>query len=155
MIKDKKLNRYADRSSLMKVSIKFGKEDFEFNLYEELQINESIISREIKQQPTSYAFLLLLQTNLSSSLSKAKVEEERTYNKLYIRYKKRINQSTNRPNSDDSAKALVNTNPIYIKAQHNTIALAKNLGTISNCVKAFEQRSSLLQTLSANNRKQI
>lgn len=84
----------------------------------------------------------------------AKVEEEKVYNKLYLRYKKMTNTQTNRPNSDDVAKAEVGRNPIYIKAQEDTIKLSKQYGTITNCVKAFEQRSSLLQTLSANKRRE-
>jgi hypothetical protein len=151
----KKINQYAEKSSLMKVTVKQGEETFEFNLFEELQINESIISKELKNQPTSYAFLTMLQIQTSALYQKAKANEERVHNKLYLRYKKKRSEQTGRPNSDDVAKAMVTGNEVYTIAQNKTIALAKQLGTISNCVKAFEQRSSLLQTLSANRRKEL
>lgn len=150
----KKINKYAQDSALMKISIQHGSELYEFSLFEELQINESIIAKEIKEQPTSYAFLAMLQTKLSEKWSMAKVNEEKVYNELYLRYKKKINTQTNRPNSDDVAKAEVGRNPIYLKAQEKTIKLSKQFGTIANCVRSFEQRSSLLQTLSANKRKE-
>lgn len=138
----------------MSISVSHNGEKFTFNLFEELQINESIISKEIKEQPASYAFLSMLQTKLSEDWALAKINEEKTYNKLYIRYKAKVNKQTGRPNSDDLAKAYTSRNPIYIKAQENTLKLSKQYGTIANCVRAFEQRSSLIQTLSANKRKE-
>ena len=138
----------------MKISISHGTEEFKFNLFEELQINESIISKEIKDQPNSYAFLAMLQTQLVYLKDRAKVSEEKIYNRLYDLFKTKINSNTNRPNSDDVAKAKAMKHPKYVKARNKTLSLSKQLGTISNCVKAFEQRSSLIQTLSANKRKE-
>jgi hypothetical protein len=150
----KKINRYAESSTLMKIRVEHNGESFEFNLFEELQINESIISKEIKQQPNSYAFLSMLQVQLSYLRDKSKVNEEKIYDKLYTIFKARTNKQTGRPNPDDVAKALAGQNDKYIKARNKTLSLSKQLGTISNCVKAFEQRSSLLQTLSANKRRE-
>lgn len=138
----------------MKISVEYGGEKFEFNLFEELKINESIISKEIKEQPNSYAFLAMLQTKLAYLKDRAKVNEEKIYNKLYDLFKAKINNQTNRPNSDDVAKAKAMKHSQYVKARNKTLSLSKQLGTISNCVKAFEQRSSLIQTLSANRRKE-
>lgn len=150
----KKLNQYAEKSSLMRIRIDHDGEKFQFNLFEELQINESIIAKEIKQQPNSYAFLMMLQVKLQAMASRAKVNEEKIYDRLYDLFKSRTNPQTNRPNSDDVAKAKAGKHSKYIKARNKTISLSMQLGTISNCVKAFEQRSSLLQTLSANRRKE-
>lgn len=150
----KKLNLYAEKSSLMRISVQHGEEKFEFNLFEELKINESIITKEIKNQPNSYAFLSLLQVELSYMKDKAKINEEKVYHTLYARFKAKINAQTKRPNSDDVAKAMTMKHSKYIKARNKTLSLSKQHGTISNCVKAFEQRSSLIQTLSANKRKE-
>ena len=150
----KKLNKYAQSSSLMKISLEYGMEKFQFNLFDELQINESIIANEIKQQPNSYAFLSMLQTNIMALVQKAKVSEEKMYYKLYDNFKAKTNPQTNRPNSDDVAKAKATKHKMYVAARNKTINLSKQLSTISNCVKAFEQRSSLIQTLSANRRKE-
>ncbi len=150
----KKLNTYAEKSSLMRISLHYGDEKFEFNLFEELQINESIISKELKNQPSAYAFLSMLQIQTAFLKDKAKVNEEKVYHKLYDTFKAKTNPQTKRPNSDDVAKAKAIKHSMYIKARNKTISLSKQHGTISNCVKAFEQRSSLLQTLSANRRKE-
>lgn len=150
----KKINQYAESSTLMRIKVEHQGEKFEFNLFEELQINESIIAKEIKNQPNSYAFLSMLHVELQYLLSKAKVSEEKIYDRLYVLYKGKINKATGRPNPDDVAKALAGQHSKYIKARNKTISLSKQLGTIANCVKAFEQRSSLLQTLSANKRKE-
>lgn len=150
----KKLNQYAQNSLLMKISLEYGGEKFQFNLFDELQINESIISKEIKNQPNSYAFLSMLQTKLLALVQKAKLNEEKVYSKMYDYFKDKINTKTKRPNSDDVAKARAIKHKRYIIAKTKTINLSEQAATITNCVRAFEQRASLLQTLSANKRNE-
>ena len=151
----KKLEKYATKSSLMDILIVRDNEKFKFNLSKELRINEAGISKELLKQPTTYGFLTMLRSSLDKMLSDAKVDEKKAYAKAYIRNKKATNKTTGRPNSDDLAKALSEVHPGYVRAQRLVIDTKYDLNRIDSCIKAFEQRASMLQTLSANIRKEI
>lgn len=150
----RKLQNYAEKSSLMTISVERDGEIFKFNLFEEIQINEAAVSKELKSQPSSYAFLTMLHTELLRKLALSKVEEEKAYANAYLKNKRSINSETNRPNSDDVAKAKAELDAKYLMSQRKVININANCSMVGNCVKAFEQRASMLQTLSANKRKE-
>lgn len=150
-----RLKRYAFKSTLMDISIQIGeKEKYNFNLYKEIKIKESEVKRELANNPSSYAFLTMLHKDLVKKLSELKVSETKAYAKAYIKYKGETNKGTGRPNPDDLAKQKAELDIAYIKSQRAVIDMSHNVGIIESCVRAFEQRASLLQTLSANARKE-
>lgn len=150
MHKSSKLATFAEASALMKVKVSWGKETFRFNLYDELAINEDKINDEVKNHPTSYAFLNMLYKKLILKADEAKSNMEKTWSREYSRQKRKINPQTGRPTSDDLCKAKADTSPI-VKARTEEYYSAKNDATIMEvAVKAFESRASLIQTLSAN-----
>lgn len=149
----KKVNEYSEKSNLMKIKVDYDGETFSFNLFEELQINESTINREIKSQPSSYAFLSMLHVKMISIHDMAKKEMEATYSKIYSEHREQINPISKRPYDKELAEALTLKNTTYrIKCQ-KYIKAKTNMQTLEACVKAFEQRSYLIQTISANTRK--
>lgn len=150
----RKIIKYAEQSSLMVIEINRGDEIFKFNLSEEVQINESAIAKELKGQPNAYGFLTLLHTELLRKLALKKIEEKKAYASAYLKHKNGINKQTGRPNADDVAKQKAELDINYLSKQKQVIEMNANCNKIANCVKAFEQRGSLLQTLSANKRSE-
>ena len=149
-----KLKGYARASNIMRINITFGGEQFQFNLADELVVNENRINSEIMEQPTSYAFLTTLLTKLIREKEEAEKNLEVQFSKVYNRYKEKLNELTGRPYDKEYAHHIATANPsvvikreIFIKAKHD-------VGIISSAVKSFEQRSFLIQTLSANIRKE-
>ncbi len=139
----------------MDIQIIRAEEKFRFNLFREVKISEGQVQKEILSQPSSYGFLTLLQTDLLKILSEKKIEEKRAYASAYIKYKSQRSEETGRPNSDDVAKNKAELDKRYIEKQKEVIETQFNLNRITACVRAFEQRKDMLQTLSANNRKEI
>jgi len=149
-MKTNKIRKYAESSKLMDISINYGDEEFHFNLFSELVVNENIINKEIKEQPSSRAFLSMLLTKLIRVEADNKKEMENTYSKMYIKFKNEIDPITNRPVANDLAKEkAINSNRYQVAVSKYNIA-KENKGIIETCVKAFEERGSLIQTLSAN-----
>jgi hypothetical protein len=149
----KVLLKYSVESSLMDITIKYGKETFTFNLYQETKIALSS-TQEAKTHPPAYAFLTMLNDNLTRKVSDKENEVKRLYSKLYLKYKERNNAKTQRPNSDDMARELVINNKTFQALEDELEKIRFDKNRIVSCVRAFEARQNLIQTIAANNRKE-
>jgi hypothetical protein len=131
------------------ISFKYKGKLVTINISRELEINENIINSQLKNIPSNYAFLCLLRDKIIKRRDKLEKEKDYAYSKVWLYYK----ESDNRLNNDTvSHKAL--TSKIYIKANDKYLkALDKANRFISIC-KAYESRERIIQTLSANIRKQ-
>lgn len=148
-----RLIQYSGESDLMNISIIHGDETFKFNLNEEVIVNENRINKEIKEQPSAYAFLGMLHKKL---IRKAKDKErtmKKTYAIMFIKFKEEIDDQTNRPTANDLAKEKVIASFPYQKSVKEYIRVQHESDILEVCVLSFEQRASLIQTLSANIRK--
>ena len=153
-MKKSKILKYAQSSTLMDIDIQNSGERIRFNLFREIQISTSIISKEIKDQPSYYGFLTMLHKNLLKLLGEAKIKEKKAFASAYLKNKAGINKETNRPNSDDVAKQKAELDISYLKAQQNLLNIQYDTNRVEACVRSFEQRKDMLQTLSANRRKE-
>lgn len=147
------LEIYAEKSSLMDIKISYGKEDFDFNLFQELIIDENKINHEAQVQPSAYAFISMLHKKLIRVAKDKKVESERLFARFYVNYKKEIDRETGRQNPKETAHFMATKHPSYQKKVREYHIAEEKAGMIETCVKAFEQRSFLIQTISANIRK--
>ena len=131
------------------ISFKYKGKLVTINISRELEINENIINSQLKNIPSNYALLCLLRDKIIKRRDKLEKEKDYAYSKAWLYYK----ESDNRLNNDTvSHKAL--TSKIYIKANDKYLkALDKANRFISIC-KAYESRERIIQTLSANIRKQ-
>jgi len=145
----RKLHKYAEKSKLMNIHIKLGEELFKFNLFEELVVDENIINDELKTQPTVSGFLGTLHTKMDRIKEDKEAEMEKVYYELFVKYKKQKNDY-GRPNSDDMAKSMALSNKKYQRAAEEYRTARENSTLIKVSLQAFEQRSYLIQTLSAN-----
>ena len=149
-----KLLKYAESSDIMNITIKYGRERFSFNLNEELRINENIINSQIKDQPTSYAFLTMLQQKLIKLAKDKEFELQKIYARQLESLRGGKDPSTGRPPSKDSCEVIILASDEYQEKAKELVLIESNANTIRRAVEAFEQRKDILQTLSANLRKE-
>lgn len=150
----KVLKLVAANSSLNKIKIIYGEEVIQFNLYDELKVSEALLNIEIKQQPRIYGFLLILRVKLARMVDDLEVTREKVYAQIHSMYKDQIDENTQRPYNDDRAKYLTRKHKKFLKSAEQYNMAKENFGVINACVKAFEQRADLIQSLSANVRKE-
>ena len=153
-MKDKKLLQYASKSGLMEISISYGKEEFSFNLNDELTIDENKINHEAQVQPSAYAFLNMLYKKLLRAYKEAERKAEKKHAHLWLQYKKDKDPESGRAMNNDSVRAMIIKNPDYQELLVAALDAEQQANIIEVCVKSFEQRSNLIQTLSANLRKE-
>lgn len=149
-----KLDKIASGSPLMEIKVKYRGKTYTFNLYEETQVNANTLNRDLKSHASSYAFLLQLRNSLEKTSMELEAAKEKTYNKLYLRYKKQNNPLTNRPMSDDAAKSKALASPIYQDAVTEHINALHNFKTLRDAIRAYEVRKELMQSLGANIRNE-
>jgi hypothetical protein len=148
----KRLIRYKT-SQVNQINIRYGKEVIKFNLFAEVRIIESQLEKELKYQPSYYGFLLLLHKQLMAEFEKLKHERKRVHGLLYLNAKDR--KATNgRFHSDEGAKAYADSHKRFLRISTQCIKVREDADKIYACVRAFEQRKDLMQTLSSNIRKE-
>lgn len=148
-----KLNKMASISELMNIDITYGNVRHRFNLFEELEISESSLNKELKKHASSYAFLTMLRTHLLKEVKRLEALKKSTYSKIYSQQKKKTGAG-GRPLNDDLAKANAESHSKYKSVIKRLIEAEHNYSIIHNAVTAFETRKDLIQSLSANMRKE-
>lgn len=145
---EKKLTKYASKAKFMNVNILMDGKTYSFNLDNELKVQLTRLSGEIKDQPRSYAFLAMLRQKLVVKQRQAEKEFKRKENDVFLGYKSNTEKVT-------EAKALTGQNK-ELQKMSDRIDHMDNLKSILDiCLEAFDQRSRLIQTLSANERKEF
>lgn len=141
-----RIRDYVKQKGLLSIEVLFRGKVYTINLYEELQINTQKINDELKEQPTSYAFLSTLNQHFIKRAENAERVMEK-YKSMSIKklYEKNGNVSL--------AKELYAAEPLYDKAMKDFNAAKDQRNILSMAVKSFEQRAFILQTLSANTRQ--
>lgn len=148
MIMSSKLVKFAESSNIMNLRIKYRKEIFEFNLDEELRIQENNLDSHLKGHVRSYAFLSMLHVKLKMKHRDIQKEVQRLKQKYLSQYKGEFKTVT-------QAEAVMYANKPDLKEKEDEVLRTEELRDLTEvCVKAFEQRKDLLQTLAANIRKE-
>jgi hypothetical protein len=148
-----KIQRYAKKAQLMEVSVKLGEESFSFNLFEELTITEARINAELFIQPNSYAFVGMLYKRLLAVIDDRKLEATKARATSYLWWKGERNDF-DKPYSDDYCQAQADIDKDYLEKLVALNEAKEKAGILEICVRAFEERKDLIQTISANNRKE-
>lgn len=145
-----KLNKYASKSELMNMSIKYGDEHFKFNLFEELAINENVINKELRGQTQSQAFLAILHKKLIRLAADKKIELDKQKARVWLKGKK--DQINGRVPTKEDLRAMVDADIKSIKLSQLVVDLEHQCNLLETCVRTFETRAHMLQTVSANTR---
>ena len=131
------------------ISVKYKGKLVTINITKELSIDENIINSQLKNIPSSYAFLCLLRDNLIKKRDTLEREKNIAYSKAWLFYK----ESDNRLNNDTANhKAMVN--PKYLSIEERYLKAVHKANKLISICRAYESRERLIQTLSANIRKQ-
>lgn len=120
------------------------------NISEELAINENIINSQLKESPSSYAFLTLLRAQAIKERDKLEREKDVAYSEAYLFYKD--SGASNMTNEKANHKA--NTAPKYESLYNKWLRACDKAEKLSSICRAYEGREKILQTLSANLRKE-
>lgn len=131
------------------ISVKYKGKIVTINITKELSIDENIINSQLKNIPSSYAFLCLLRDNLIKKKDTLEREKNIAYSKAWLFYK----ESDNRLNNDTANhKAMVN--PKYLSIEERYLKAVHKANKLISICRAYESRERIIQTLSANIRKQ-
>ena len=131
------------------ISVKYKGKLVTINITKELSIDENIINSQLKNIPSSYAFLCLLRDNLIKKRDTLEREKNIAYSKAWLFYK----ESDNRLNNDTANhKSMVN--PKYLSVEERYLKAVHKANKLISICRAYESRERIIQTLSANIRKQ-
>lgn len=131
------------------ITVKYKGKLVTINITKELSIDENIINSQLKNIPSSYAFLCLLRDNLIKKRDTLEREKNIAYSKAWLFYK----ESDNRLNNDTANhKAMVN--PKYLSIEERYLKAVHKANKLISICRAYESRERIIQTLSANIRKQ-
>lgn len=147
-----KLNKLARNSKVMEVKIRYDGEIFKFNLGYELQVKELSLNSDIKSQPQAYSFLLMLHKKLISKKKMLDNDRREAYAKLFTKIQSK--STSGRAPSIESVRLQVEKVPEYRELNKALLKAEEDCDTIEACVKGFEMRANLIQTLSSNLRKE-
>lgn len=139
-----------------KVRIKDANGEFkEYDLQEELQINEYKIDEEIKLQPGKYVYWSSILEQVRAYLESSELEEERLRAELYeVSRSTLINGGTAKP-TKDQIDAWIMRQDNYLEAKEQVLVYQKFVRQLHYVVKSLEQRHTMLVQLSALKRDQM
>lgn len=143
----KKTTIKAIRDDYLKVIYK--EKEYNLNISEELKIDPNTINSLLQDSPANYAFLCLLRDEQNALRLKLEQEVEFTYAQIWAFYKESSAKTTN-----EMARSKTLVNPKYNKALNKCQEITNLYNKLCSICKAYESRERIMQTLSANIRKQ-
>lgn len=135
------------KSDILKV--RYHGKIIRINITKELSINESIINSQLKDSPSSYAFLCMLKNKYIKERDKLDREKEIAYSEAWLYYK-----SSDSKMNNDTANHKANTNKKYISIYNKWQKISNIAENLISICRAYENRENILRTISANLRKE-
>lgn len=117
------------------------------NLTEELKVDRFNLDRAIERQAGLYGWWASLYSEVASRVKRIEDRLERLEAELFVRYSKEKVKST-------QIKYRIRLNKDYQKLQDRKRRWERAERVLKHAEKAFDQRASMIQTLSANTRKE-
>lgn len=132
-----------------KLKVKYNGKVIEIDVTKELSINENIINSQLKESPSSYAFLCMLRNKYIKERDKLERERDIAYSEAWVYYK----SSDSRMNND-MADHKANINKKYISLCERYQKISSKAEDLISICRAYENRENILRTISANIRKE-
>lgn len=133
-----------------KIVIKFQGGKIEVDLAKEFKITREKITDHLLRQPSKYGYFLAARARLQKVVNDLELKGNEMYGRAYQKAKQ--SKSSGRGLSNEDARTEADLNKDYLLTMRDLNVAKENLQLLDGCVKAFEQRASILQTLSANQR---
>ena len=131
------------------ITVKYQGKQIKINITDELVINEAILNTQLRSSPSNYAFLCLLRDQAIKKRDQAEKAKDRTYSELWLYYKNSDNKMTN-----EMATHRTNTSKKFQLAEDEFLKASAKANQLISLCRAYESRERILQTLSANLRKE-
>lgn len=126
----------------------------EYDLKEQLAINEHDLQTEFKQQASKYVYWASILEQVRGYLEAAELVEEQTRAGLYEPARVAlINSGTPKP-TKDQVESWILQQEKYIGTKHQVLIYSKYVKHLQYIVKAFEQRRDMMQQIGADKRRQ-
>lgn len=131
------------------LKVRFQGKTYKIDVQKELEINENILNSQLKDSPSSYAFLCMIRNSYIKRRDKLEREKDIAYSEAWLYYK----NSDSRMNND-TADHKANTNKKYISIYKRWKVISNKTDNLISLCRAYENRENILRTLSANIRKE-
>lgn len=132
------------------VTLLYKGKKVKINVSEELAINEQTINSQLKEIPSSYGFILMLRSKAIKERNLLDRQKEMAYSEAYLFYK----DSKASGMTNEMANHKANTNQKYSSLYEAWLKACNRASILDDICKAFESRERIIQTLSANLRKE-
>lgn len=129
--------------------IKYKGRKVTINLSKELAIDESTINTQLRNLPSNYAFLCLLRDKAIQKANKLEKEKDAAFSKAWLFFKESDSKLTN-----DAASHKALTNAKYQSLERKYLKAQDKATRLTSICRAYESRERIIQTISANLRKQ-
>jgi hypothetical protein len=117
----------------------------EYDLKEELKVNEAILTTEMLQQPSKYIYWSSLLEKIKLYKEQAEMTLELEIAKMDQEARDFITSHQGKP-TKDIVEAYIKRQPAYETLSNNVQYFKYIEGRIARIVKAFEQRKDMLQS---------
>lgn len=131
-----------------KIRVHYRGKKYTINLTEELSINENLINKQLKTQPSNYAFLCLLRDEAIYERDNLEREMKKIHSEAWLYYKENTNCN------NDTAEHKAQTTHKYQTSMVKYLKAAKHAAKLISICRSYEARERILQSLNANLRKQ-
>ena len=140
-------------SSFSKLTIKLGSDTIKLDMYQELKISEESLDPALQKQPVNYGFVAMVYQRVTEAVKLYKLELEGFYSELYSKQEDKV--INGKYQTKEAKENKVKTNPKYRIMQQKLIRLETQKGILEDFKRALEQKKDIMQTLSANRRKEF
>ncbi len=131
------------------ISVTYNNQTIKIDVGKELSISTTQLNSELKQLPSNYAYLCLVRDSYIFKRDKLEKEKNQAYAEAWIYYK----ESSNPPLVNDMVDKKAMVNKKYIEANDKYIKIVFKTNQLISLCEAYRSREKILQTLSANLRK--
>jgi hypothetical protein len=131
------------------LTVVFKGNTYEVDLDKELSIDPNLIDSSLSNSPSNYALLCMIRDRLVNKRDSLEKEKDLAYSKAWIYYKE-----SNSRISNEMASHKAEVNPAYQGALKRYMKASMKASKMISLCRAYENRESILRTISANLRNQ-
>lgn len=135
------------KDDILEISYK-GKK-VSISISKELAIDESTINTQLRTLPSNYAFLCLLRDKAIKKATKLEKEKEYAFSKAWLFFK----EADSKCNNETATHKALTSNK-YQAAEKRYLKAQDKANVLVSICRAYESRERIIQTISANLRKQ-
>lgn len=132
-----------------KILVKYKGKEISIDITKELQIDENTLNSQLRDIPSNYAFLCLLRDEAIKKRDRLERERDFAFSKVWVYFKE-----TDAKMSNDLATHKATSNAKFQSLDKKFLKAQDKANRLISICKAYESRERILQTISANTRKQ-